>query len=225
MNNKIETKKKTRNLENLSKKFDVFIFDWDGTLTELKILRTLDQKYGVYWFYKQLRYGKYKHAKLNEKFNKKDSKFEEFKEYILSIFADFYLTLFKPKLHNNVIEMLKLLKQKNKKVILFTNGTEWRIKRELEIFNIQDLFDDVVSAQKLKVIKPNPTGLNKIIKEHHMKKSRIIYVGDMVDDIVMAKAANVSSCAILGGFDDKISLMKAEPDFIFSSIEELLKNL
>ncbi|MGC8694241.1 MAG: HAD family hydrolase [Candidatus Micrarchaeia archaeon] len=209
----------------LTKKYDVFIFDWDGTLTELKIFRTLDQKYGLYWLYKRLKYGKDRRAKLDGNSNKKDSKFEEFKEQFFSTFANLYLTIFKPKLHYKVVELLKTLKSKNKKIILFSNGAEWRIKREIELFNIQNLFDGLFSAQKLKVIKPNPAGLNKIIEKYHLNRDKIIYIGDMVDDIVMAKAAHVDSCAIAGGFDDEYSLKKSNPNYIFNSIEELLKNI
>jgi phosphoglycolate phosphatase-like HAD superfamily hydrolase len=230
-NDKRSFKSRNYNINNSNKKlkklhdFDLFVFDWDGTLTELKIIRTLDQKYGPYWFYKKLRYGRNKNrARINNISNiqKKSIFFNECKEQIISFFADIYLTLFRPKLHNDVGLLLTTLKSKGKKIALFTNGTEWRIVKELNFFRMKNTFDMILSAQKIKVIKPDPTGLNIIIKKFKIPKKKVLYIGDMVDDIIMAKSANVSSCALGGGFDNEYILKNSNPDFYFKSIKEFL---
>ena len=208
--------KKTRSLSD----FDLFVFDWDGTLTGLKIIRTLDQKYGPYWLYKRMKYRK-EHKKIDMD-SESESK-RELKERIMSVFADFYLTLFKPKLHNDVKLLLSTLRARGKKVALFTNATEWRINKELDLFGIRDMFDIVLSAQKIKVIKPDPTGLNIIIRKMRMRKDKVLYIGDMVDDIIMAKTAGVASCALGNGFDKESVLKREDPDFYFEGVEELLE--
>ncbi|MGC8688177.1 MAG: HAD family hydrolase [Candidatus Micrarchaeia archaeon] len=206
--------------------FDLFVFDWDGTLTELKIIRTLDQKYGLYWFYKKLRYGKKKKHNKTHNNSIAQDKFiitRESKEHVISFFADIYLTLFKPKLHNDVGILLTMLKSRGKKIALFTNGTEWRIDKELALFRMKNMFDTVLSAQKIKIIKPDPTGLNIIIKKFKVSKKKVLYIGDMADDIIMAKAANVYSCALGNGFDNESTLKNTNPTFYFKGIKEFIE--
>ena len=110
-------------------------------------------------------------------------------------------------------------------MVLFSNGAEYRVLKELAYVGIEDYFEMIVSAQDLKALKPNPLGLEVIIKALRAKKERAIYIGDMTTDIAMAKYAGISSCAVSCGFDSYIKLKSTHPDYIFRSIEELKKAL
>ncbi len=208
---------KTKGLLN---KFDTFIFDWDGTLSSLKLLRSLNERLNPHWRYKRLK------TKSRTKITKEEVTARKERELrLLAPFFDFSLRLSKPKLHNDSRAVLIELKKNRKKVALLTNGASYRVKRELGYLGILNYFDYVISCQELDALKPNPMGLELILKSTKSKRNRVLYIGDMVDDVKLAKYANVKSCAISAGFDSYGKLKSLKPDYMFSSMEEFKRAL
>ena len=109
----------------------------------------------------------------------------------------------------------------HKRIAVMSNGRSQRLIKEFQYLGITDYFDSVVSGRHIHEIKPNPTGVKAILKEFKADPKRTVYIGDMVDDIITAKLANVRSCAVANGFDSYHELKSAKPDYIFRSIEEL----
>jgi FMN phosphatase YigB (HAD superfamily) len=205
-------------------KYDVFIFDWDGTLSSLKLARALNERLNPRWRYKK------SHA-LDAKGTRSLRVAEKrgeggvLRSKLLSPFVDLSLLLLKPKLHNDALEVLRELKKKNKKIALLTNGARYRVLRELAILKIEDYFEVIISTQDLNALKPNPLGLEITLRAIKGKRERTLYTGDMVDDIIMAKFAKVTSCAMSCGFDSYGKLRASNPDYIFRSMEEFKKAL
>ncbi|MCL5429918.1 MAG: HAD family hydrolase [Candidatus Marsarchaeota archaeon] len=208
----------------LMSKYDVFVFDWDGTLASLKTIRALNEKLNPHWNYK-------KKKELQTK--KGDVNFDVYKgtwgkrneRSLLTKIGDIYLFFIRPKLHNDSIEVLKTLREKKKTVVLLTNGGEWRIMKEISILNVGKYFDMIISTQQLHALKPNPLALELIIKSLKAKKDKVLYIGDMDDDIFMAKYAKVNSCGLSCGMDSHSMLRAARPTYLFRSVEELKKAL
>ena len=212
------------------RKYDLFVFDWDGTLNSIKSLRKINEKINPYWQYKKSAQSRVTEEKLRDfsKLTKEARKGMNRKSAESRIFApvlDLSIYLMKPKLHNDVRELLAELKKKRKKMALLTNGASWRVTRELEMLGIEHYFEIIISAQDLKIMKPNPLGLNIVVSLMKARKNRAIYIGDMVDDVLLAKYAKVSSCAVSCGFDNYEKLRSYKPDYIFKSIEALKKAL
>ena len=92
---------------------------------------------------------------------------------------------------------------------------------ELSYLKIADYFDVIVSANDIKAMKPNPTGIKAILHFFKAKPGSAIYIGDMVDDIITAKLAKVTSCAVADGFDSHHKLKSIKPDYLFDGIESL----
>ncbi|MEM0147784.1 MAG: HAD-IA family hydrolase [Candidatus Micrarchaeaceae archaeon] len=203
--------------------YDLYIFDWDGTLTKGKFINKLNEKLNPFWkrWKKASKYGKINKEKKiiadTEIFEKNEEKY--------SLFLDLFVFIYKPKLQKYSRNTLELLKKRGKKVALFSNGAKWRIRRELTHIKISKYFDIIVSAQDIGILKPNPYGLNIIAKLLSINRSRILYVGDMVDDIITARAAKIDCCAISDGFDTYEMLKAENPQYLFKTMEEFYLNL
>lgn len=223
----------------LADKYDTFIFDWDGTIITMTELRKLDSKLDFTLLLK--RKDSIKHLQNVKKevknsgsllhkiyFNdsKKVRKVEhDIKNRIYAIIINIVLSFTRPRLHNGVREMLEDLGDKGKTIAVFTNGNVGRILKEAEMLKISNYFTAMLSAQSVNRLKPNPLGLEVLIKGINADKKRTLYIGDMVDDIITAKRAGIASCAIADGLDRKEDLVESNPDYIFRSMEEFKKHI
>jgi HAD superfamily hydrolase (TIGR01549 family) len=206
--------------KNLASRYDLFVFDWDGTLSSLKPLRALNERINPYWKYKKLHSMKTSEVDNNAVMERKSREVK-----FLAPFFDVIVRFIRPKLHNDSKEVLQELKKKHKKIVLLTNGASYRVKRELSYLKLTNYFDIVMSTQDLNALKPNPLGLNLILTKTKIKKEKVLYIGDMVDDVKMARLAKVQSCAMACGFDSEGKLKAAKPDYLFTSMEEFKKAL
>ncbi|MCL4379786.1 MAG: HAD hydrolase-like protein [Candidatus Marsarchaeota archaeon] len=218
----------------LLKRYDTFIFDWDGTLVVGNPFLRLNEMLNPRWARRKRRseelIDRYsvrmrkagtldgdairRHIKESER-NKK--------MYTRLLDVVFYLT--KPKLHNYSMEVIGKLSESNAKIALFTNGAAYRILKGLAYLKIEEYFEAIASAQDLGALKPNPLGLDVLIRSMHSRKSKSIYIGDMVSDVEAAKYAGISSCAIAKGFSTYAQLDGARPTYLFRSMESFEKAL
>jgi phosphoglycolate phosphatase-like HAD superfamily hydrolase len=153
------------------------------------------------------------------------SKSREFENRILSKPINLSMSFLVPRLHNGVREVLNELDSSGKKIALLTNGNIYRVIKEIERLKIENYFDAIESAQELGAWKPNPLGIEILIKSLKSDKKNTIYVGDSADDVDSARFAGVKSCAVANGFDSRDNLLRHKPDFIFESMEELYRSL
>lgn len=201
-------------MSGLINKYDLFIFDWDGTIVQIRILNKLNEIFNPLWRRKKrnaiITPAKLKSIEQNELKNEQHLKF----------FLDLFTYLIHAPLQESSIDMLHVLLKNKKNATVFTNGAEWRIKREIVALGAQKFFKDTISAQTIGKLKPNPTGLSYIINKSKTKKSRCLYIGDMADDILTAKNAGIDSCAISAGFDSYEVLLSEKPTYIFRNMRE-----
>jgi HAD superfamily hydrolase (TIGR01509 family) len=205
----------------LSKKFDVFIFDWDGTLNSLRMITWVNEAVkralGLWNRDSAIKDFKSMNYNLRHKIEVK----EEYKNGIMSILADLLMVFSKPVLHKSTMKLLKELKSSGKKIAILSNERGYRLMMEISYLGIADYFDVIVSAKHIRALKPNPTGLKAILHSLKAKPGRAIFIGDMVDDILAAKLAGVASCAVADGFDSHHKLKSMKPDYLFNGIEGL----
>lgn len=206
------------------KRFDAFIFDWDGTLNSMRTLMRLNE--GVKRFVHMWN----QDSELTTEddttsIGKSKISVDETRNGMLTTIFDVLLNFSRPRLHNDSIELIQFLRDKGKKVAIFSNGSGSRIHNELRILGIQDLFDIVVSAKDIHAVKPSPVGLRLVMKRLKIKPERVLYIGDMVDDIITADLAKTSSCGVASGFDSRHRLSSARPDYLFKDVEDMYRNI
>jgi HAD superfamily hydrolase (TIGR01509 family) len=211
---------KQKRSSGLLSKYDVFIFDWDGTLNNMRGFLKFNEgvKRALGLWNKDSSIKDFRHINYNLKNKLKQE--ERVNSFFIPV-VDLIFKLSKPKLQNSALELLSTLKKNRKKIALFTNGNSHRVIQELKYLGVDNYFDVIVSARDLKTMKPNPSGLKAILYELAKKPQNAIYIGDMIDDIIAAKRAHVHSCAVADGFDSYHKLKSINPEYIFKSVEAL----
>lgn len=96
------------------------------------------------------------------------------------------------------------------------------IRRFLDENGVEDLFSVIKSADQAEP-KPHPAMLRQILLETGVEASAALMVGDSPEDVLMAKAAGVASCAALwrDGLEAH-QFIALQPDFMVQPISELL---
>jgi len=93
----------------------------------------------------------------------------------------------KIKINKNHLNDLKKLRREFY-LSVFTSKSKLRTKKILNQYN---LFDFFISADDVKFGKPNPEGLNKILKKFKVNNKNAIFVGDSIFDYKASKKANI----------------------------------
>ena len=96
------------------------------------------------------------------------------------------------------------------------------IRRFLDENGVEELFAVIKSADQAEP-KPHPAMIEKILLETGVEANCALMVGDSPEDIRMAKAAGVASCAALwrDGLDEH-QFVALQPDFMIQLTGELL---
>jgi len=116
---------------------------------------------------------------------------------------------------------LQELHDKHLKIGLVTNnsraGTELTLKRH----HLEPFLDAVITRDDCEEMKPASAPIKKILAQLGVSTEAAILVGDGVMDIMAAKAAGLLSVAVSTGPFPIERILKAEPDYILGSINEL----
>ena len=201
--------------------YDLFIFDWDGTLsTSTFIVRVSNLL--------RKRYRKEHMMQHKEEYESRAAKnilITEERNRIISMVYNLYSTFVMPRLKPGAMETLKALRKKGKKVAIFSDSQSYRLLMETRKLGIIDNADFILSASSIGYYKPDPTGLMLIADRYKVKKARVLYVGDMPSDIMTAKFAGMDSCGLADGLSPYSSLKEASPKYLFRSIRAMLEEI
>ncbi len=202
--------------------YDLFIFDWDHTLTTSTIAVTVLDIIGFRG--RRRKIDRMKEKKPSD-FTTRDVEVRERVSRIYSTLDDVYGLVFKPKLKPRAMEMLELLKRKGKKVAIFSDSHSYRLLKEVRMLGVMDHVDLALAAESVGRYKPDPTGLLLISDRFRIGKGRSVYVGDMAWDMLTARLAGMGAIAVADGVDRIAVLKSAEPDRVFIHLGAFLDAL
>ena len=98
------------------------------------------------------------------------------------------------KLYDGVIDMLKLLKKKGKKIYLLSNAQRIFTLYEMKVLGIYDYFDDVLFSADYQICKPDSNFYNALINKHNLDIKDSIMIGnDYICDIDGAASVGLDS--------------------------------
>jgi HAD superfamily hydrolase (TIGR01509 family) len=124
-------------------------------------------------------------------------------------------------LYPGAVDTLRKLRGCSIKVGLVTNngrkGTELTLSRH----RLNSLFDTVVTRDDCEDMKPAAEPVEKVLAALKVAPDEAILIGDGVMDIRSARAAGVRSVAVATGPFKSGLLLKAEPDYVVGSINDL----
>ncbi len=108
---------------------------------------------------------------------------------------------------------------------LVTSGDRGRVQFELADLGLSRFFGVVVCGGDVPNRKPHPEALQTALAGMEVPPEAAAYVGDSPEDIEMARAAQVFSVGIPGGFPNAAALRASDPDLWASSLEEAVTGL
>ena len=82
-----------------------------------------------------------------------------------------------------VPETLRVLKEKNFKLAILSNGTPQLLKNLVDSNNLNDLFDDIFSIEEVKIYKPDSKVYNLPIKKYKIEKNEIAFLSSNTWDV------------------------------------------
>jgi HAD superfamily hydrolase (TIGR01509 family) len=124
-------------------------------------------------------------------------------------------------LYPGAVDTLRKLKSQSIKLGLVTNNGRAGTTLTLRRHHIEELFDSVVTRDDCEEMKPDTAPIRKVLNELHVEPTEAILVGDGVMDIMAAKAAGLVSVAVATGPFPSERLLRAEPDYLLGSINDV----
>lgn len=202
------------------KKFELIIFDLDGTLVDsAKDIMIANNKTLEKFGYKPISFKNVKHIigqgirvniirslkMQNVKINKK--KENEMYNFFFSFYKkNLYV---KSKIYAGLNSFLKNLKKKGYKLAVCSNKLEELTKIVLKKTKLFKYFDFVAGGDTFAHRKPHPSVLNNVIKKFKINKNNVLFIGDSEHDYHSALNSNIKFCLKTNGFTNKpISFFK-----------------
>jgi beta-phosphoglucomutase len=103
-----------------------------------------------------------------------------------------------------------------------TSSLRYRALEIIEILDITDLFEVIITAEDVEKHKPNPELFLKAAEKLGVNPKECVVIEDAVNGIQAANSAKMFSIALLTKFHNRRSEFK-EADKIISNLEELKK--
>lgn len=215
----------------MDKKFDLIIFDWDGTLAD-----------SVDWIVHCLKAAaEQKALDIPEDQAIKNIiglslqkalaiLYPEIKGRAQEQFIACYGQLFFAKqqtesdLFAGVNDMLQRLRTQGYKLAVATGKGRSGLDKAMQGSGLIDFFDVTRCANET-ASKPNPLMLEEIIAEMQVSKERVVFVGDSSHDLQMAENAGVAAIAVLCGANSKAQLAPYKSIACLQQTTELLEIL
>ena len=82
-----------------------------------------------------------------------------------------------------VPEVLKILKEKNYKLSILSNGTPALLNELIESNNLKNIFDDVFSIEEVGIYKPSSKVYDIPIKKYNMQKNEFAFLSANTWDV------------------------------------------
>lgn len=139
-----------------------------------------------------------------------------YREYNFSIHDDMC------KSFDEVEEVLKTLKDKKIKIGVVTSKREALAKRGMEITNILNYMDCIVTPEKTNKHKPDPEPVLYACQKLSVDPTEAIMVGDSHFDLMAGKSAGSLTCAVSYTMLELDRLKKVNPSFTVDSLLELI---
>ncbi len=155
-------------------------------------------------------------------------------EIFSSAYSEHLVEYTKP--YSGVNEVLQTLKDMKKKMAVLTNKSRDFTIEILKKFGLYNFFDIVVGSDDLTKRKPDPEGIVRIIStlkrteesersDGKISSEGVLMIGDSKNDILSARNAGVKSAYVSYGYTDLKDVKDLNPDYVFNDITDLLKIL
>ena len=208
-------------------RFDVILFDLDGTLTDPKAgiinsyMNALN-KLGLIEDDKEC-IADYLGAPLHEYFTLKHDLKDGILDKAIKLYREYYSEtgLYENCLYDGIPQLLEILSGKEMKLFLVTVKPAVFAKEILRHFGIDKYFLKVYGSDLSSFNKSKEELIQEVISEQDAEISSTVMIGDRSYDVTGAKFNSISSIALTYGYGSVEELSSAAPDFLINSVGEL----
>ena len=148
-----------------------------------------------------------------------EAEVEEGLEFFLEYYREHVLDY--TRLYAGVKESLDRLSAAGKRMAVLTNKPVRMSKFIVQGLGVAEHFFQVYGGNSFDFKKPNPIGVETLIREAAISRERTMMVGDSAVDVNTANNAGVMSCGVTYGFQPE-TLIDPKPDLLVDRIEELV---
>jgi phosphoglycolate phosphatase len=208
------------------KKYNYFLFDLDGTLTDPQkgIINSIQfalKRFGIKREDHELIHfiGPPLHHSFQEIFGTEEKAFEA-----VEVYREYYATkgIFENLVYPGMEQLLDELTANNKTLFVATSKPKFFAEQIIKHFNIDHHFKAVIGSN----LDGTHTDKKEIIQTvldllPGVDKSEMIMIGDRKFDIIGAKYHNIDCAAVTFGYGSIDELMKEEPTYLANTIIEL----
>lgn len=127
--------------------------------------------------------------------------------------------------YTGIPSLLETLQEKGMKLAVASNKYQAATSKLIAQYFPNISFQAIYGQRDEIPSKPNPAVVNEIMKETHIDKADIVYIGDSCVDMETGRNAEVSTVGVSWGFRPRTELEAYTPDFIADTHEELLQFL
>jgi pyrophosphatase PpaX len=211
------------------KKYDYFLFDWDGCLADtlpvwIRAYKKTFQSFGM----------KISKEEIVEEALGSWTSFEKFgiqkeqKDKFVNLLVNNSLQeLQEVELFNGVKKVLKRIKREGKKSAIVTTSKKISIKPALLQHNLYKFLDVLVTIDDVEKGKPNPEPLKKALAEMNGAKKKAVMIGDSDKDVQAGKNFGIETILFHPEENEKIyterMIKKINPTYFITDFNDLLQ--
>jgi pyrophosphatase PpaX len=211
----------------MTKLFDGFIFDIDGTLTSTNQLifnsfNFIAKKYLNRTFTDDeiiSLFGPTEDVILKEWCS---DKYEEARKDYYKYYSDHHGIA---GLYDGIKEILHYLKSKDYPIGIFTGKGRDASLITLKRLGVDHYFDLIVTGDDVENHKPSPEGILKFVNHFGLYPTRVLMIGDSVSDVIASKSAGIKIASVLWDSYGHKEVKSLNSDYYFHSVEELCEFL
>jgi len=153
--------------DQIGDKWESFANYWRTTQLEYTWLRSLMDRHKDFW-------------KITEDSLDKSMKAFQINASMRNELLDLYKKL---STFPEVINTLNSLKKKNYKLSILSNGTPSLLNELVKNNNLDNIFDDIFSIEKVRIYKPNSKVYDLPVKKYKVKKNEIVFLSANTWDV------------------------------------------
>lgn len=210
------------------KKYDIILFDLDGTLTDpgLGITKSVEYALEHYGISVEDRSALFPFIgpPLIDSFMKYYGFSKEQAVEAVGIYREYFSVtgLFENKVYDGIPELLKALKEAGKTLLIASSKPEVFVLKILEHFGLLHYFDGVGGAAMDESRSTKEEVLEYILEKANVTdRSRCILVGDRKFDVNGAHAAGMDALAVTYGYGSEEELTAAEAEYLAHTPKEI----
>lgn len=207
----------------MTKLFDGFIFDIDGTLTSTNQLI-----FDSFNFIAEKYLGKtYTDEEIIEMFGPTEDvilkelcedRYEEARKDYYQYYSNHHGIA---GLYQGIKEILNQIKDKGYPLGIFTGKGRKASLITLEKLGVDHYFDLIVTGDDVTNHKPSAEGILKFVNHFRLNPERVLMIGDSVSDIKASREAGIKIASVIWDSYGHEEVKSMQSDYYFTKVEEL----